>query len=80
MNWTELGDHAEGSALLLAYMALLGIPHSAQWRVENQAAYASLRDRLAALVEADPQDIQDWCEQMVMGPMRLDYVAGDTMQ
>lgn len=52
-------------SLEMAYMQLLSIPRSVQWRHKNQDIYARIRDAIADKWEQTPQEIQDRFETIV---------------
>lgn len=52
--------------LRAAYIELLRLPMN-DTRAKVQPALASLRDEIARLSGADPQDVQDSCERHVRG-------------
>ena len=53
----------EAIALGAVYMAMLKLPTTALWRVQNQAAFASVRGRLADLLGMEEQEVQDQFER-----------------
>lgn len=58
-------DNEELKNLSQAYLHLLSIPFNSTFRIHNQKFYASIRDQIAYLSDANPEYVQTSFEGVV---------------